>query len=128
MVLEFFQPVLSALPVDGTFVLLTLFVVFIIVARKVVRTVMTVVWIAVLSAIFPVVANYFLGFSFPLEVGTFVTFITLGVGLFALYMVAKIIYKILGIFEGAGKAVTKSKQDKNAEKIKKLEKHLKKKE
>lgn len=119
MVLEYLQSFFSA--GYGSLVLLVVFVLFIIVTRKVVRTIMSAVWIVILSAIFPIAANYFLGFSFPLTLETFVSFVTLGVGLFALYILVKLVYKFLGLFRGSA---SKGKQDKNAERIKNLEKRL----
>jgi len=104
MVLEFLQPFLSGQA--GLLILAVIFILFIIIVRKTVKILLSAIWIAIISAIFPVAANYLLGFTFPLNIDTFIFFITLGVGLFALYLFAKLIYGILGIAGKAGSAMS----------------------
>lgn len=78
--------------------LLAVFIVFIIVVRKVVDTVMNMVWIAIASAAFPFVMR-FVGFSFSTDFNSIVFFVSLGLGLYFVYILGRIVYALLGLAE-----------------------------
>ena len=95
----------------GTLTLLLLFIVFILLARKVIKIAMGIVWVAFISALFPLFLKYGFGMDITLNFSTFIYYITLGVGLYCMYLLAKIIYKLLGIFESKTKDATPFKTD-----------------
>ena len=102
-------------------IILIIFVVFLVLMRRVLKTVINMVWIAITSAIFPLVLN-FLGFSIPLSIDTILFFVTVGLGLYFIYIVGKIIYTMLGFVEKSAKAVTYPFRDKDKDLRKRVEK------
>lgn len=107
---------------------------FLIVTRKIVKTVFNIIWISVASAAFPLVMR-FLGFDFSIDINSSIFFVAVGLGLYVVYMAGKIVYVFLGIAEKAGKAVTyplrsikKQKEEKMKRKMEKLVKEKEEKE
>ncbi len=98
----------------GTVTLLLLFILFIVLVRKVLKVAISAIWVGFISALFPLFLKYGLGMDIPLTFSTFVYYITWGIGLFCIYLVAKLIYKVLGMFERGAKAATpfSKKEDK----------------
>ena len=107
--------------------ILLVFVVFLVVMRKVVKTVINMVWISFASAVFPLVLN-FLGFSVPLQLDTVIFFVILGLGLYFVFILGKIIYTMLGFVEKSAKVVTYPLRGKDKELEKKVEKIIEDKE
>lgn len=90
----------------GIVTLLLIFVLFIILVRKMVKIAFSAIWISLISALFPLFLRFGLGMDIPLTFSTFVFYITLGLGLFCVYLLASLIYKALGLFERGAKAAT----------------------
>ena len=103
MVLEIFTGLFHT---DITYLLLILgmFVTFIFLMKKVMKTIITVIWIAFASLAFPFVMNSFFGMSIPMDLNSVIFFVTLGVGMYFIYIFAKIIYTVLGFAEKGAKA------------------------
>lgn len=87
------------------FIIIGVFIGFIYLISKAMKAVFHIVWISGISALFPILANRFLGYTFPLNMNTFLSFIVIGVGIFLGYKVVKIVYIGLAIVEKTGKAV-----------------------
>jgi hypothetical protein len=90
----------------GTVTLLLIFIIFIVLVRKLIKIAMSAVWIGFVSALFPLFLKFGLGMDIPLNFGTFVYYITFGLGLFCIYILASLIYKMLGAFERGAKAAS----------------------
>jgi len=108
----------------GTFNLMLIifvFIIFLVLMRKVIKTVINIVWISAASALFPLVLN-FLGFSVPLKLDTILFFLILGLGLYFIYILGKIIYTMLGIVEKSARVVTYPFRGKDKDLEKRVEK------
>ncbi len=77
---------------------------FIVISRKIMNTIFSMIWISAASASFPFVMS-FAGFDFPTDFNSIVFFVMLGLGLYAVYIIGKLVYALLGVAEKAGKAV-----------------------
>jgi hypothetical protein len=106
-------------------VLIASFVLFIYIISKAAKMLVKIVWISVVSVIFPIFANNFLGFSFALDLNTFLLFAAAGIGLYFVFLVVKLVYSALTVTEKVGKAVTspfrKNEVKDLKKKIKKME-------
>ncbi len=106
-------------------VVIIAFIAFLYLAGKAAGILMRILWLAAISAAFPLIMNQFFGFSFLLDINTFLTFIGGGIGLYLVYVVIKIVYSALAITEKAGKAVLspfrKNEMSSLKKKVKKLE-------
>jgi len=108
----------------GTFNLMLIifvFIIFLVLMRKLIKTVINIVWISAASALFPLVLN-FLGFSVPLKLDTILFFLILGLGLYFIYILGKIIYTMLGIVEKSARVVTYPFRGKDKDLEKRVEK------
>ena len=105
--------------------IIVLFISFILIMNKTIKLLMNIMFISAISAIFPFFANSFFGFSFPIELNTFLTFIAGGLCLYLFYFLVKIIYSILSVTEKFSNVIfSPFKKDKTKElekKIKNLE-------
>ena len=95
----------------GTTTLLLLFIIFIFFVRRIIRVAINGVWIAFVSALFPLFLRFGLGMDVALTYGTFVFYITLGLGLFCVYLLAKIIYRTRGALEKGASSVAKPEKE-----------------
>jgi len=109
--------------------LLVVFVVFVVLMKRVVKTIINIVWITIMAAIFPFIAS-FLGFNVVTDLNTILFFITAGIGLYLFYLLSKIVYSALSVAEKAGKVAVAPFKGRNKEKKmeKKLEELMKKQE
>jgi len=112
-------------------VLAVILAAFLVITRKIVKTIFNMIWISVASAIFPFIMR-FLGFDFSTDFNSVLFFVVFGIGLYAVYMLARIVYVLLGVVEKIGRGATyplrsarKSKENKMK---KKMEKFIKEKE
>ncbi|RLJ02631.1 MAG: hypothetical protein DRP10_00665 [Candidatus Aenigmatarchaeota archaeon] len=104
----------------ATIGLIVLLFIFIYLVYKGIKLLFRYLLIAGISAIFPIVAVKYLGFSFPLNLGTILVFVYLGVLGYTIYLCLSVIEKIgkpiIGVLS------SKKKKEKELEKrIKKLE-------
>jgi len=104
---------------------------FLVITRKIVKTIFNLIWISVASAVFPFVMR-FLGFDFSTDFNSVMFFVMFGVGLYAVYMLARIVYALLGIAEKSLKFATypirsarKHKEERMKKKVEKLVKEKK---
>src|SRR3989338_10755295 len=122
---------LSSLDTTTAFLLL-----FIFSMKKVFSVLMNLVVIGAVSLLFPVVMNRFFGFDIPIDSDSLISFVLLGIGVYFVYLVAKSLYKVLGIAERAGKKYMPERKQKREEperepeeragnKYKEMEKELK---
>ena len=74
-------------------------IIFIFLIRKIFSIVFNLFIVAIISAAFPFVMNYFLNYNLPTDMNSLISFLTLGVTIYVLYVVATLVYKTLGIFE-----------------------------
>ena len=88
----------------NTTLLLIVFVLFIFSMKKVLSVLINAMWIVAGSAVFPILANKILGLPVAIDGNSILFFVTTGLGLYALYILASSIYKVLGIFEKGGSA------------------------
>ena len=113
----------SSLGPSGFLVLIVIFILFVLALRIVFGIVKNAIFVAIASALFPIVANLS-GFSITLNIETIVLFITLGLGLYVAYLAARSIYKILSLAERGVKSVAgKRKDEEKPKKKKKAKKH-----
>ncbi len=83
---------------------IAVFVAFLLIVRKVINTLMNILWITIASASFPFIMG-FLGVSFPTDLNSILLFVTLGVGVYFVYMLGRVIYALLGIAEKSARFV-----------------------
>lgn len=104
MVLEILT---SLIQIDTAYLLLILiiFAVFVLLMKKVIKTVINMLWIALASAAFPFVLNMLIGMSLPINLNTIILFVTIGIGMYFIYLLGKIIYTMLSVAEKGAKAV-----------------------
>lgn len=121
--LEFIQNI-------GTFnliLIIFIFALFLVLTKKIIKTVINMVWISAASALFPVILT-FLGFPVPLDLDTILFFLILGLGLYSTYILGKIIYTMLSVLEKSAKVVTYPFRGKDKGLEKKVEKIMEEKE
>src|SRR3990167_7608704 len=120
---------LSSLDTMTAFLLLVIFILFVFSMKKVFSVLMNLVVIGAVSLLFPVVMNRFFGFDIPIDSDSLISFVLLGIGVYFVYLVAKSLYKVLGIAERAGKKYMPERKQKREEragnKYKEMEKELK---
>lgn len=92
-----------------------IFVVFLVLMKKVIKVLFNILWIVLASAAFPVVLNVFFAFQLPLNLETVLFFIMIGIGLYFVYMVGKIIYSLLSLAEKSAKVVIPSRKKEEKE-------------
>ncbi len=106
-------------------VVIVAFIAFLYLSGKAAGIFMRILWLAVISAAFPLIMNQFFGFSLTPDMNTFLTFIAGGIGLYLVYVVIKIVYSALAITEKVGKAALspfrKNEMNSLKKKVKKLE-------
>jgi hypothetical protein len=100
MVFEF----LAGLDNTHMFLMIIIFVLFVMSMKKAFSIVVNTVWVAGISLLFPIIMNRFFGLDIPTDIDSLLSFTTLGVGLYFVWVVASTIYKILNI---AGKFMGK---------------------
>lgn len=102
-------------------IFIVIFVLFLVITRKIVRVVMSLLWIAIASSIFPFVMR-FLGLDFSTDLNSILFYVALGIGLYFVYMLGRIVYVLLGLAEKSSKFITypiKSSRKRKEEKTKK---------
>jgi sensor histidine kinase YesM len=97
---------------------------FIVITKKIIKTVINAAGIAFASAIFPFVMNLVFGFSIPTDIYTILLFVMIGLGLYFLYVFGKIIYAILGFAEKSAKVIAYPITAKSQKKKKEMEKKI----
>ncbi len=95
---------LAGLDNTHMFLIIIIFVLFVMSMKKAFSIVVNTVWVAGISLVFPIVMNRFFGFDIPVDVDSLLSFMTLGVGLYFVWVVASTTYKILNL---AGKFMGK---------------------
>ena len=113
--LEFIQN----LGIVNMIIILIIFAIFLVLTKKIIKTIINMVLISVVSVVFPFILK-FLGFPVPLNLDTILFFLVLGLGLYFIYIIGRIIYIILGFVEKSANVLTYPFRDKNKE----LEKHV----
>ncbi len=112
-------------------IVVAIFVLFLFISKKIVKTVLNIVWITAASAAFPFTMR-FLGFSFSTDINSVMFFVVLGLGLYFLYMLARIVYALLGAAEKSARFVAyplrSAKKHKEEKMKKKVEKFVKERE
>lgn len=93
----------------GTFLLISSFILFIFFVKKVFSIILHASLVAVASAAFPFVANYvgltkLLGVSLAPNFNSVIFFVTLGLTIYFIYLVGKMIYSALGFFSKGKKS------------------------
>lgn len=107
MVLEIIANFLAA--ADNTILgifIIVIFVLFVVLIKKAFSIIVNGLIVVVASVLFPIVANRFLGLTVPTDLNSLISFVSLGIGLYLIYLLARGIYGALGIAEKALGAVT----------------------
>ncbi len=89
---------LSSLSTTEFALIIVIFVLFVLALRKAVHIIKNAIFIAVASVLFPIVSR-FLGFPISADADSVIFFLTLGLGLYAVYVLAKSVYTVLGYAE-----------------------------
>jgi hypothetical protein len=100
-------------------VIVFIFAIFLVLTKKIIKTIINMVWISVVSVIFPFILK-FLGFPVLLNLETILFFLILGLGLYFIYILGRVIYIILGFVEKSAGIMTYPFRDKNKELEKKV--------
>lgn len=79
--------------------LFLLFIVFVLVIRFVFHVLIQVFVFAVAGAVFPFFMNYFLGFAMATGINNIITYAILGVFVYFLWLIVKMIYGFFGLLE-----------------------------
>lgn len=134
MISEIFSliPQLGSVQLIFILAIMVIFIVFLVFMKKLVKTVINFVWIGLASAAFPFVMNFVFGIKLPISIESILSFIILGLGLYFIYILGKIIYTALGLAEKTAKLIaypiTARRQKKKEEREKKIDKLLEKEE
>ncbi|MBS3054337.1 MAG: hypothetical protein J4431_02260 [Candidatus Aenigmarchaeota archaeon] len=91
-----FEDVIGAFDTLQLVMMVILFAAFLYIINHAVKTLIGMAIIAAASTAFPFAANL-LGFALPTDLNAVVFFVALGIGLYLLFIVARIIYGILNI-------------------------------
>src|SRR3989338_6896614 len=89
---------LSNLSTTEFALIIIIFVLFVIGFKKALNIIKNAIIVAVASVLFPIVAK-FLGFPIATDAESIIFFLTLGLGLYAVYIVAQSVYTILVVAE-----------------------------
>ena len=112
-------------------IFVVIFVLFLVISRKIVKTVMNLLWISVASAVFPF-AMRFLGLNFSADLNSMIFYIALGIGLYFVYMLGRIVYALIGFVGKSSKFIAypmkSSRKNKEEKTRKQMEKLVRKKE
>ena len=76
-----------------------IFVLFIIALKKALGIIKNALVIGAASALFPIIARW-LGFPLAVDANSIIFFLTIGLGIYAVYLIAKSVYTVLGLAEG----------------------------
>lgn len=93
----------------GTFLLISSFILFIFLVKKIFSILLHAALIAMASVAFPFAANYvgltkFLGIELAMNFSTVIFFVTLGLAVYFLYLVGKMVYSAVGFFSKGKKS------------------------
>ena len=108
---------ISNLGITEFALIIVIFVLFVLGLRKALGIIKNAIFIAVASILFPIAAR-FLGLPVATDAESIIFFLTLGLGLYAVYVIARSVYTILGVAEKAvkkGPARYVQKKDKKQE-------------
>ena len=103
-------------------VIFVLFILFLVLMKKVIKTAINFIIIGFASAAFPFFLNIALGFRIPITIDLELFFILLGLGLYFIYILGKLIYATLGLAEKSAKVITypiKARSQKKEKEMKK---------
>ncbi len=92
---------------------LVIMVIFIVIAYKVVKILAKAAVIGLVAALFPIFANYFLGFEIPITVWNILWFAVTGVGLFFLYSFVRTGFGIIKLITAPIRALFRGKKRKD---------------
>jgi hypothetical protein len=99
-----FEEVISLLDTTQLVFVMAIFIIFLYLMKKAVKTLINVIGVAVVSGIFPFVANA-IGVTVPTEPNAIIFFVAAGIGIYFIYVIGKIILAMLGFIEGTGKMI-----------------------
>lgn len=109
-------------------IFVVIFAMFLVISRKIVKTVMNLLWISLASAAFPF-AMHFLGLNFSADLNSMIFYIALGIGLYFVYMLGRIVYALIGFAGKSSKFITypikKARNNKEEKTRKQMEKIIK---
>ncbi|HLD83549.1 MAG TPA: hypothetical protein VI979_01695 [archaeon] len=91
-----FESVIGSFNTAQLLLMVAVFAAFLYVINRAVKTLISMAIVAVASAAFPFIAGMF-GFALPTDLNAIIFFVALGIGLYLLYIVAKLVYGVLGI-------------------------------
>ena len=89
---------LSNLSITEFALIIVIFVLFVLGLKKTMKIAKNAIFVAVASVLFPVIAR-FLGFPIAADADSIIFFLTLGLGLYAIYVIAWSVYTVLGAAE-----------------------------
>jgi uncharacterized membrane protein len=102
-----------ALPsISELLIILPLFILFIFFIKKTFSTLISLIWISVISGLFPIVMNYAFGWPTPLDLEIILFYMGVGVGLYLLYLFGKFVYSLLAAAEKFGSMFIKKTKKK----------------
>ncbi|MBU0952991.1 MAG: hypothetical protein KKA90_01040 [Nanoarchaeota archaeon] len=114
MVLEFLTDIVTGglgfISNVNPILLLIVFGVFVFVAFRMFQFAMRVVTIGLVAALFPIGANWFLGWDLPVTISSMIWFATMAVGLFILYAILSMVYRFLNMLLGGKREVVVKKE------------------
>ena len=103
-----FEEIIAGFDAVQLAALLAAFIIFIYIVKQAVQTVINTAMVAAISALFPFAANY-AGISVPTDINGILFFTAAGVGLYLLYIVARIVYSALRIAGKVGRIFVPSR-------------------
>ena len=96
---------LASLSTTELALIVIVFILFVVALKKALSILKNALYVAVASVIFPILAR-FLGFPIATDANSIIFFLTLGLGLYAVYVIAHSVYTILGYAEKKAKSTT----------------------
>jgi len=89
--------------------IIVIFVLFIFALKKALGIIKSAIFVAIASALFPIAAQ-FLGLPISADISSIIFFVTLGLLLYVVYLIAKSVYKILRLAGKGVKAISPRKK------------------
>ena len=104
---------------QGILIFFVIFIIFIVIAYKLVKFLFKAFIIGLVAALFPIVGNLFLGLDIQISLFNIIWFAATGIGLFILYSIIKMGWRFLKLITAPirwARRPTKGKKEKQKEK------------
>lgn len=86
------------------------FILFVLSIKKLKKIVFNALWISLAAVLFPIAMNRMFGLAVAVDAGSIIFYLTIGLGAYFVYLLARSVYTVLGIAEKAASPLAKRLQ------------------